>query len=123
MAAHSILPVFLLSRQEILDCFSLQRQRYEISRGLQKSKEMMDLLLIAVYSHVPPSRGLEIRTLQYFSDDATRFDPKEFPKKNMLAPKSNGDYAFHFQSYKTAKYRGHDQVCIEVNIQNIYRAE
>ena len=107
----------LFFRQEILDCLGLQRQRYEMSRGVQQAKEMMDLLLIAIYSHVPPSRGLEIRTLKYFDGKQIPFDLKDYPKQNVLVLQSNGQFSFHFQSYKTAKFRGHDQVSIEVNIQ------
>ena len=48
---------FSCVRQEILECLQLQRQKFDIARGRQKAREMQDLLLIAVYCHMPPSRG------------------------------------------------------------------
>ena len=49
---------YFLCRDEILECLQLQRQKFEIARGRQKAREMQDLLLIAVYCHIPPSRGM-----------------------------------------------------------------
>ena len=107
-------------RQEVLDSVILQRQRFEIARGREKGQEMMDLLLLALYSNVPPSRAREIRTLRYFEETAdSAFVLRNFPQQNILVAKENGCYVFHFQDYKTSKYTCHDQVPVEVSIVHV----
>ena len=105
------------ARQEVIDSVKLQRQRVDLSRGVQQSREVMDLLLLAVYSHVPPSRAKEIRSLTFYDETVNTsqpFDLKNFPNRNVLVAQEDGQYCMHFQSYKTAKYRGHDPVLVEV---------
>lgn len=104
------------SRQEILEALSLQRQRCEVSRGLQQSKEWMDLVLLGLYVHLPPSRGQEIRTLIFFDEEiaGAAIDlKKDYAKQNVLACTPSG-IVLHLQSYKTVKFRGHDRVEIKV---------
>lgn len=46
-----------LRREEILDAVELQRQKFDIAKGKDKAVQMRDLLLLAIYCHLPPSRG------------------------------------------------------------------
>ena len=100
-----------------MESLRLQRQRCEISRGVQQSKEWMDLVLLAMYCHLPPSRGQEIRTLILFDEERAGVPidlRKDYAKQNVLARTPSG-IVLHLQSYKTAKFRGHDRVEIKVS--------
>lgn len=77
---------------------------------------MMNLVLVAVYTNLPPSRATEMRTLRYYVEENTGelFSLKNFPDQNVLVKTKDGAFTFHFQYYKTAKFRGHDEVPVEV---------
>ena len=63
-----------LDWDEVLAACKLQRARFEVARGTrQGAREAADLLLISLYCHIPPSRGLEMRTLEIVQERDTIF--------------------------------------------------
>ena len=46
------------NREQILDAFERQRDTFEMAIGMDKSIALKDLLIIAIYCHLPPSRGM-----------------------------------------------------------------
>jgi hypothetical protein len=63
------------------------------------------------------SRGLEIRTLRYFVETAeSSFVLRDYSKANIAVKEMSGDFTLHFNSYKTCKTMGHDQVTVEVSV-------
>lgn len=75
------------------------------------------MTLIAIYTNLPPARATEVRTLRFHiegSDGQHPFSLKNFPGENVLVKSRDGTLCFHYQKYKTAKFRGHDAVPVEV---------
>lgn len=77
-----------------------------------KAKECSDLLLMAIYTLMPPSRALEIRTLLVM--DATE------KGKNTVHLEDDGTVRFHFEDYKTFSTYGPDETLLEVRFILIY---
>ena len=66
------------------------------------------------------SIALEIRSLQYFKESANlKFQLKQFKDKNVLVHHVSGTFTLHFQDYKTKKFKGHDELTIEVGMKGI----
>ena len=75
----------------------------------------MTRCLIFFFFFLQFSRGLEIRTLKYFAEEENnKFNIKEHSGSNYLVHHSSGEFKLHLYVYKTAKFRGHDEVLIEV---------
>ena len=105
-------------REEVLEACRVQRTRFEVARGRkQRAREAADLLLVSLYCHIPPSRGLEMRTLEFLEHDRLEspFSAKDFRGRNVALLESDGSVSVHIQLYKTAKFAGHDQVKLEVS--------
>jgi len=71
-----------------------------------KAKECSDLLLMAIYTLMPPSRALEIRTLVVASTTQKG--------KNTVCLEDNRSVKFRFEDYKTATTYGADETLLEV---------
>lgn len=82
-----------------------------------QAREAADLLLLSLYVHIPPSRGLEIRTLEIVYEEglASAFSPAEFRNRNVALLKRCGAVTLHVQSYKTSRFTGHDQIELRVS--------
>ena len=82
-----------------------------------RAREAADLLLLSLYVHIPPSRGLEIRTLEIVYEEglASAFSPAEFRNRNVALLKRCGAVTLHVQSYKTSRFTGHDQIELRVS--------
>ena len=78
-----------------------------------KASECANLLLLALYTLMPPSRGLEIRTLEVLPDSLTLGSPL-LAKKNLVSIDQSGGVTFRFQHYKTVKTYGVDTTTLEV---------
>lgn len=81
---------------EVLEATSLQRARFEVARTKRnRAREAADYLLLSLYVHIPPSRGLEIRTLEVVLEQALGepFTAARFANRNVaLLQKDGGDY-------------------------------
>lgn len=81
--------------------------------GMEEAQALMDLILLSLYTLFPPSRALEIRTLQIFVEDETRkfsFDQEG----NFVVLQSTGRIVLSHYMYKTRKTYGRDITVIEV---------
>ena len=111
----------IIFRDEVLEACRLQRSRFEVARGRRhRAREAADLLLIALYTHIPPSRGLEMRTLEILHAETlpVPFTASDYPERNVALLKESGAVTIHIQLYKTRKFSGHDQVELEVSCVN-----
>ena len=114
----SALKIFLhiRCREQILNAVHTQRDYFEMAVGRRaKAKECCDLVILAIYIYLPPSRGLEIRTLQILEDDTTEVSPWNFKKKNVISLKSSGQISLHFYNYKTHKFFCGDELTLGVS--------
>lgn len=94
---------------------SLQRERFELARSsLAKAKECADLLLVSLYVLIPPSRGLEIRTLEILPEEESLVSPT-VSHKNLLQVDASGTLYLRFQNYKTKKNYGVDRTTLPVS--------
>lgn len=80
-----------------------------------KATECANLLLLALYTLMPPSRGLEIRTLELVTEPLTLTSPV-LAKKNLVAVDEVGSVTFRFQNYKTVKTYGTDTTSLKVSL-------
>lgn len=104
-----------------MEACRLQRTRFEVARERRhKAREAADLLLIALYTHIPPSRGLEMRTLEILHAENLQvpFQANDYPQRNIALLQQSGSVTIHIQLYKTQKFTGHDQVELEVSSVN-----
>ena len=112
------LPFPLLpSRDEVLEARTLQRTRFEMARGKrEKAREACDLLLLSIYCHIPPGRGLEVRTLEvvHEAELTEPFLPAHFRNRNVALLQKDGSLTIHVQKYKTYPTAGKDTIAIQV---------
>lgn len=104
-------------RDEVLEALAAQRMRFEAARSKKhKAREASDLLLLSLYCHIPPSRGMEIRTLEIVREQELEspFSATRFRDRNILLLKSSGSVAIHIQLYKTRRFTGHEQIDLQV---------
>ena len=99
----------------MLEACKTQRGIFEATRLKKpKAKEAMDLLLLSLYCHIPPSRGLEIRTLELLEQLEGPFIAANYRKRNVIRLHDTGGVSLHLQQYKTWKFNGHEQMELEV---------
>lgn len=102
-------------REGVLEACATQRGIFEATRLRRpKAKEAMDLMLLSLYCHIPPSRGLEIRTLEILQDLEGPFIAANYRNRNVVLMQPSGALTLHLQLYKTWKYNGHEQIELEV---------
>jgi len=77
-----------------------------------KARECCDLVMVSLYVFIPPSRGLEIRTLEVVSN-GDHFDLPHFKDRNAVVMKDDG-VVLHFHNYKTKRFTGRDELVLEV---------
>lgn len=107
-----------LDWDEVLEAAALQRSRFEVAREKRhRAREAADLLLLSLYCHIPPSRGLEMRTLEvvHEADLEETFSPKDFPNRNIALLQKNGDVVIHVQLFKTFRFAGRDSITLQVD--------
>lgn len=102
-------------RDEVLEALSRQRSRFEVAvTKKRRAREAADLLLLSLYCHIPPSRGLEIRTLEMLNQEEP-FKAADFRTKNIVLLRRSGPVTIHIQVYKTRRFTGHEQIELEVS--------
>ena len=107
--------VRVFNRPDILKALRLQKEKFELARGSQLSKYLMDLILLAFYTSMPPARALEIRTLEKFYDTLDRpFVKAQNKGRNLLLQRLNKSYVLYFQNFKTKTSRPSDEVEVKV---------
>ena len=99
------------NRPEILHAVELQQQRFHLARGHDKHKESMDLVLLALYTSMPPARAMEIRTLQIHGErECGPFERSDYPEKNVLVIDLEDKFTLLIQKFKTDKSRPADRI-------------
>lgn len=110
-------PHFLL-RDQVLLAREAQRCRFELAKGRQqRAQEARDLLLLSLYTHLPPSRGLEIRTLELVLESQLEepFQKAHYRDRNVALIKTDGDgIVLHLGRFKTCKQSGPETIPIQV---------
>ena len=106
-----------INRGDIVKALGKQKAiTNEAATPKQRSKEMMNLVIISLYVQIPPGRAKEIRTAQIFEEkneaEFHRFRDKV--GKNFVVLKTDGDVVLHFDEYKTKKTYGPDVTAFEV---------
>jgi len=81
---------------------------------LAKATESSDLLLLTMYTQMPPARALEIRTLEVLPPNLTPSSPL-LAKRNVVALDQLGGVTFTFQNYKTVKTYGCDTTKLQAS--------
>ncbi|EDO29448.1 predicted protein, partial [Nematostella vectensis] len=95
----------LLERDEVIHCVDMQTERFDMARSQSaKARESRNLLSIALFVLIPPSRGQEIRTLRI----APSADREHVQGLNSLVLNSDGTLMFRFEDYKTYGSHGVD---------------
>ena len=105
-------------RDEVLSALATQRLRFEAARSKKhRAREASDLLLLSLYCHIPPSRGLEIRILEVVQEGEldNPFSAGQFRHRNIVLMKCSGEVAIHVQLNKTRCFTGHEQIDLEVS--------
>ena len=77
-----------------------------------KARECCDLVMVSLYVFIPPSRGLEIRTLEVLANGYD-FDRPRFKDRNAVLMKEDG-VVLYFHNYKTRRFRGRDELALQV---------
>lgn len=92
---------------------STQRERFQFTREVNaKARECCNLVLLSLYVFIPPSRGLEIRTLQIVRE-ADGLEAQHLKEQNLLVMRDNS-VVLHFNDYKTKKSSGRDELTLQV---------
>ena len=97
---------------------NLERSRFDLARGKrEKAREACDLLLLLIYCHIPPGRGLEVRTLEVIHEAelSEPFVAARFHNRNVALMQKDGGLTIHVQKYKTYQCGGKDTIPIQVS--------
>lgn len=103
-------------REEIVNAVRTQREKFELTVPAKpKARECADLLLLSIYVFIPPSRGLEIRTLEIVGEEES-LEARKDTARNLLIQMANGDIRLHFSNFKTRKFVGRDELALGVSL-------
>ena len=92
-----------------------QQEKFELTVPTKpKARECADLLLLSIYVFIPPSRGLEIRTLEIVGEEES-LEARKDTARNLLIQMANGDIRLHFSNFKTRKFDGRDELALGVS--------
>lgn len=104
-----------LEWEEVIKATESQRLKVSLTVGSEKkAHEMVSLLILAFYCHLPPSRGVEVRCLRYAREVGSR-DQEDAPRQNMAYLKKDGSVSISLKIYKNSKFCGADQVHLPVS--------
>ncbi|XP_068753996.1 uncharacterized protein [Montipora capricornis] len=103
------------TRDKFVGAVTAQRERFESTHPVKlKVRHCSDLALLSLFVYPPPSRGLKVRTLEIVRDRST-LDAKEFCDRNFLIVNKDGSgLRLQINRYKTKRFRGRDEVTIQV---------
>ena len=105
------------NRPEILRAAELQQERFNLAKGHAKHRESMDLVLLALYTSMPPARAMEIRTLEIYGEiESGPFNRNDFNGKNVLVLDSEDKYTLIFQQFKTIRHRPAERIPLSVSV-------
>ncbi len=106
-------------RDEIVAACGLQRDYFEMAvNRREKARECCNLVVIGMYTFLPPGRGTEVRTLE-INRNWQEFSPSQSKGKNTLLIKTDGGVTLHFGDFKTAKFVGHTELSLQVKRKSV----
>ena len=82
----------------------------------EEAATMIDLLLLSIYTLLPPGRALEVRTLQIVVEGEESAQSWDSRDGNFAVLKQDGAVMLVYDDYKTAKHYGRDVTLIKVRI-------
>lgn len=107
------IPLFSV-REEVVRAVSIQRERFQLAGPPNaKARECCDLVILSLYVFIPPSRGLEIRTLQIVRDPAA-VDPRHRREVANVLILREDRVVLQFNDYKTKNSSGKDELALQV---------
>ena len=83
-----------------------------------KARECCDLVILSLYVFIPPSRGLEIRTLEIVRDPAS-IGAQQQRQRNLLVLQEK-KLVLKFNDYKTKPSKGREELALQVRRIYIY---
>ena len=87
--------------------------RFELAKDKQQcSQEACDLLLLSLYTHLPPSRGLEVRTMELVLESVLKvvFQQVHYRDRNFALIKKEGGIMLQLGRFTKAKHTGHETI-------------
>jgi len=100
--------------EEVVRAVSIQRERFQLAGPPNaKARECCDLVILSLYVFIPPSRGLEIRTLQIVRDPAA-VDPRHRREVANVLILREDRVVLQFNDYKTKNSSGKDELALQV---------
>ncbi|CAH3192993.1 unnamed protein product, partial [Porites evermanni] len=115
-------PDFLLTKPQARSGQSLKRHHsnahFKVAHTKRnRAREAADYLLLSLYVHIPPRRGLEIRTLEvvHEGDLGEPFTAARFANRNVVLLQKEAGITTYVQNYKTSKFAGSDTVPIQAD--------
>lgn len=101
-------------REQIVSGCGRQRDYFEMAINKRdKARECCDLVILAMYTLIPPSCGLEVRTLEIVLD-WQGFDPCQFKSRNFILLKEAEQVTLHFHNCKTSTFSGRDKLTEDI---------
>lgn len=101
-------------REQIVSVCGRQRDYFEMAINKRdKAWEYCDQVILAMYTLILPSRGLEVRTLKIIRD-WQGFHPCQFKSRNVILLKEVEQVTLHFHNYKTSKFSGRDELTEDI---------
>ena len=97
---------------KIVHAVSTERERFQFTREVNaKARECCNLVLLSLYVFIPPSRGLEIRTL-HIVREADSLEAQHLKEQNLLVMRDNS-VVLRFNDYKTKNSSGRDELTLQ----------
>lgn len=97
---------------EVVAAVSLQRERFQLSWEVNmKARESCNLVLLSLYVFIPPSRGLEMRTLRIVTEPDS-LEARQRKEQNLLVMREDS-IVLHFNDYKTKSSCGRDELTLQ----------
>ena len=107
-----------LDWEEILEAVGTQKEKYHMTKNVVKrARELSALLILSLYTHIPPSRSVEIRELRIIweKDVPAAEIRKQNKNQNVAYFRTDGSIDMILDTFKNRKTHGSDEVKIKVS--------
>ena len=111
LACLHITSAYFLLRDEVLQAEEAKWCWFELAKDKQqRSQEACDLLLLSLYTHFPPSRGLEVGAMELVLESELKvvFQQPHYCDRNVALIKQEGGIMLHLTRFTKAKHTGHE---------------
>ena len=107
-----------LEWDKLLEAVKVQRGKYYAAQDEKKrAEELQRLIILALYTHLPPSRSLELRRLRVVqeTDVPSKSLKRKYKAENIMYFRLDGSIQLILDAFKNRKSFGRDHVDIEVS--------